>query len=361
MISKVTDARVAVVGAGRVGLACAKILLNQVGCQTVVLVDTLPSTVSTERLERNLCGGATAVVLSNLSELEAVLAAHRIETVICATPFNYNTAVAMAAAGVGANYIDFTEDIDVSAAVSSINTSASSVSQTGLAPGLITYMGLRQFEGMGKPKSLDLRVGALPAVAKSPHFYAITWSPEGLVNEYIKPALRKVDGKIEAVHSLEFQEELVLGGIKYEAFTTSGGVGDLATYDEIPSVEYKTLRYPGHLKVARELVSKPSFNEMVDEAKRTFPSTRQDVVVFAAVATDESNFTRCAAGRIKGNSYLDLTALELSTAGTGCAIVELLSAGSLPQGVVRADMIPFDQLLQTRSYRLIAESTDSSL
>jgi saccharopine dehydrogenase-like NADP-dependent oxidoreductase len=219
----------------------------------------------------------------------------------------------------------------------------------------VNYIGLSLFENLGDPKSLDLRVGALPQVSFGPAHYSITWSPEGLINEYIKPAFRKIQGEFRQIPPLDDLETVIIDGTTYEGFTTAGGVGFLAAYEHVPTVEYKTLRYPGHRDFLQKMFAKVNgnFEDAVEFARQTFTTTRDDVVVLAAVAVDKSGKSAVAGLHFYPSEELGLTALELTTAGIGVAIVELMLNGSLPKGVLHAGQIPFEALLNTSGARLV--------
>lgn len=348
--------KILVVGAGRVGLAFIKIA-RKLGVGEIHAIDASTSAIQKVK-EETECNNT--FVASTTEELQQTFDAIKPDVVVCSTPFTINTTVAKIAAERGINYIDFTEDNQVTEFISSLSVSSTFVPQTGLAPGLVSYIGLDLFAKLGKPYSLDLRVGALPRVAFGPSHYAITWSPEGLINEYIKTAKRKKDGVEQTVQPLIEREELLVDGIIYEGFTTSGGVGDLAAYPHIPNVEYKTLRHPGHL----ENTIKPllwrffedkdfSFDEAVADAKKKFPTTRDDIVVLAAVAKDTDRKMATAGIHFLPDEELGLTALELTTSGTGVAVVELLIEGKLKKGILKPSDIPYGELKTTKAYKLI--------
>lgn len=343
--------KIVIVGAGRVGIACAKIL-RCIGEADVILVDVdqkvLDAAVS---FETRLAAGTGA--------LEGVLQDLKPVVTICATPFYVNISVAKAAQKVGSHYIDFTEDHSVTREIEALGISrVTFVPQTGLAPGLITYIGLSLFQKLGTPKELMLRVGALPQVSLGPSHYAITWSPDGLINEYLNQAVRKTDGVVENVGSLSEEEKLVVNGVTYEAFTTSGGIGNLASYSQVPTVEYKTLRYPGHLSFIQGLLAKVDhdLDNGIALAKKTFSTTRDDVVVLAAIAVDVDGKSASRGIHFYPHDALELTALELTTAGTGVAVVELLLRGELPAGMLLQSDIPFTLLRTTTAYELIFSS-----
>lgn len=355
---------IVIVGAGRVGLATAKII-RHISDWDISLVDTsaealtlADDTLSHDSLPHLLAGSISCYHIEGDTEIEEVITSIRPDVVMCTTPFTITVKVAKAAHTVGCHYVDFTEDTQVTSEISRLAvTSSTFIPQTGLAPGLVSYLGLDLFEELGEPYSLDLRVGALPQVAFGPAHYAITWSPEGLINEYIKPTYRKVGGQVMEVAPLQDLERLLVNGVIYEGFTTAGGVGDLTAYSRIPNVEYKTLRHPGHLDFIKSVIlSGPDFTleKGVGRAKQVFDATRDDIVVLAAHAVDVNRRSASFGAHFGPEPTLGLTALELTTAGTGVAVVELLLDGHLKPGVLRACDIPMDALrLRSKAIELV--------
>lgn len=365
-------AKIAIIGAGRVGTAAAKILLT-ITDNEVVLIDTSEEALKAAYIAcSDLPRAAHRVAFSptipvetyvayGKEQLESTLRSVSPNVIVCATPFSMNIMIAEIASRIGSHYIDFTEDNEVSKAINELNiTSLTFVPQTGLAPGLINYIGLSLFEDLGEPLRLDLRVGALPQVSFGPAHYAITWSPEGLINEYLKPALRKVQGELEVVPPLDEHETLIVNGLRYEGFTTAGGVGNLAAYDHIPTVEYKTLRYPGHLEFLQKMLARvdSNFDDAVELARQTFVTTRDDLVVLVAQAVDVHGKSASAGLHFFPSEDLGLTALELTTAGIGVGILELILAGELETGVLNCSQIPFDKLLGTGAVQLVFDHLD---
>ena len=361
--------KVAIVGAGRVGTAAAKILLS-ITDHEVVLIDSSEDAlkqafIACSDLPRAPYRVALAPTLPletyvayGHDQLEATLRSVDPDVVVCSTPFHINIEVADIANRLGCHYVDFTEDNAVTKAINEMGIARRTfVPQTGLAPGLVNYLGLSLFTELGEPRSLDLRVGALPQVSFGPAHYAITWSPEGLINEYVKPALRKVNGELEEVPPLDDHESLIVNGVNYEAFTTAGGVGMLGAYEHVPSVEYKTLRFPGHLEFMQKMLTKVNgeFEDAVALAREMFVTTRDDVVVLVAFAVDQNGKSASTGLHFYPCEELGLTALELTTAGVGVGVVELILAEELEAGVLNASQIPFDKLMATNSLRLVFE------
>jgi saccharopine dehydrogenase-like NADP-dependent oxidoreductase len=349
-------AKIAIVGAGIVGIAFAKITLA-VTDYSIVLVDRDEDAVLNGLAQ--LIGAMTDLVAERIEVEELHVALDTVDLVACCTPYQHVIPIAEQAAKRGLHYLDFTEDNSVTAAIARLHVSSTFVPQTGVAPGLVNYIGLALTKDRAV-QHLALRVGALPRVSFGPEHYAITWSPDGLINEYLAPVKRKVQGKIVHAEPLQDLETVVVNGVEYEAFTTSGGVGDLSAYTEVPNVEYKTLRHPGHLLFLKNLLSMVSYDQerAVQLARSTFTRTRDDVVVLAVQATAEGGEAKTIGLHFYPNHDLELTAIELTTAGTGVAVAELILTGQLSSGVLRPDQLKLQALLGTGAGRLILRNTE---
>jgi len=96
-----------------------------------------------------------------------------------------------------------------------------------------------------------LRVGALPQNPTVLLGYAFNWSPEGVVNEYLNYCEVIEQGERKWVSAMEWHETLYIDGIALEAFTTSGGLGTMfETYHgRVDNIDYKSIRYPGHMRL----------------------------------------------------------------------------------------------------------------
>ena len=347
---------IAVVGAGRVGIAVAT-LVSQNTPHKVLIIDADPGALNVARatgaaFESRLC--------ETPPELDAELRASRPFAVVCCTPFHINIQIAKICAEIKAHYIDFTEDVGVTKAVAELNPIGTTfVLQTGLAPGLITSVGMSLLKKLCMqnltPTALHMRVGALPEVALFPAAYALTWSSSGLVNEYFQPVERIVNGAVVIAEPLHDHEDIMVDGIHMEAFNTSGGMGVPSMYTGLETVDYKTMRYPGHLAFLQKHLIEPSrkvsisnrLAKGIELAEALFPRTRDDVVYMVVRAQGRSQAGVLHETVLQHRFYGagGLTALELTTAGTGAAVVELL--GSLPTGIMFGGQISLDALLNT--------------
>ena len=161
--------------------------------------------------------------------------------------------------------------------------------QCGLAPGLIGIIGNDLALKFDELRDIELRVGALPRYPNGQLAYSFTWSPFGVINEYINDAEVIQNGVKKTVPSLDGFEYINIEGQEFEAFTTSGGLGTMCdTFKgKLDTLNYKTIRYPGHGKLMRFLMyelilknDKPLLEKILSNAK---PPVDDDVVYVYAV------------------------------------------------------------------------------
>jgi saccharopine dehydrogenase-like NADP-dependent oxidoreductase len=351
---------IVIVGAGRVGCAMSHMLAGLSDIEVTVLDK------SAEALEG--CSAERTFVAANATELKAAVRASAPFVVVCCTPFTVNIQLAKLCAELKCHYIDFTEDVSVTKAIRDLApTESTFILQTGLAPGLVTSIGMHLLDALEAEGlttlGLKQRVGALPQVGELPAAYALTWSSEGLINEYYQPVERIKRGELFIDEPLTDHERLIINGEELEAFNTSGGLGDPSMYLKrgLDFADYKTMRYPGHLAFLEHALKKPlqdlsgtaRIERGVELATRLFPYTRDDVVYLAVRAyatgsgnweTHEKSYTR------KFKAAGGLTALELTTSGTGVACVELLLGDELPRGIVFGGEVPFLAIQHTYAW-----------
>ena len=124
-----------------------------------------------------------------------------------------------------------------------------------------------------------MRVGALPQYPSNALNYNLTWSTDGVINEYCEPCEAIVDGQLSEVPALEEREEFSLDGVTYEAFNTSGGLGTLCETlkGKVRTLNYRTIRYPGHAAIMKALLNDLRLRDRRDVLKDIFenalPST----------------------------------------------------------------------------------------
>ena len=353
--------KVLVVGAGKIGVSIAQVLTES-GDYQVTLGEGMAEPVTARGL-----GGVEYTVLdvNDAGALRRALGG--VEVVISALPYFLNVAVAEAAKAARVHYFDLTEDVGAARQVLALAEGADSVfvPQCGLAPGFISIVANHLVKRFDEPEDVRLRVGALPQFPDNALKYNLTWSTEGLINEYCNTCEAIHNGERRELLPLEGLEHFSLDGVDYEAFSTSGGVGTLCdTLDgRVRNLNYKTVRYPGHRDMIQMLVRdlklcdrRDIFKDLIEHG---IPVTRQDVVlIFVAVTgrrdglLTQENYVKKIYGDAQGPG---LSAIQATTAAGICAMVDLHRAGKLPAtGFVRQEDTDLDDFIANRFGRVYA-------
>lgn len=285
------------------------------------------------------------------------------DAVVSALPFFLNKSIAKIAHDKGKHYFDLTEDTETTAYIRSLSETAKGVMapQCGLAPGLIGIVGADLTKTFTKLRDIELRVGALPRYPNGLMAYSFTWSPAGVINEYLNDAEAIHNGERKMVTSLDGIEYINIEGQEFEAFTTSGGLGTMCeTYEgKVDTLNYKTIRYPGHAKLMRflmyELIMKENTDQLEEILKTAKPPVKEDVVyVYAVVEGWEKErlfrneyFKKFHPIEIGGRQW---RAISWTTAASLAAVVEMVANGDLPnQGFIKQEEIAFDAFLETKN------------
>jgi saccharopine dehydrogenase-like NADP-dependent oxidoreductase len=171
------------------------------------------------------------------------------------------------------------------------------VLQTGIAPGYIDVLAHGMFLkfcrdfGVDKVDKLEFKVGALTDHAVAPHFYGFTWSPVGVATEYVKDAVVLRNFKKTTLPALSETSKIIIDGIAYEDDLTSGGAADLpdALAGKVRSLDYKTLRHPGHYGWVKEQLAgfkneKDKIAALQRRMEEVIPHIEDDrIILYAAV------------------------------------------------------------------------------
>lgn len=285
------------------------------------------------------------------------------DAVVSALPYFLNKPIAKAAHDNDMHYFDLTEDVETTNFIRDLSKTAKSVMapQCGLAPGLIGIVGADLANEFTKLRDIELRVGALPRYPNGLLAYSFTWSPAGVINEYLNDAEAIHNGKRKMVSSLNGFEYINIEGQEFEAFTTSGGLGTMCeTYEgKVDTLNYKTIRYPGHGKLMRflmyELVMKTDKQQLQEILEIAKPPVKEDVVYVYAVVEGwkgekifRNEFYRAYYPiEINGQMW---RAISWTTACSIAAVVEMVAEGTLPnKGFIKQEEIPFDKFLATKN------------
>ncbi|WP_430809538.1 MULTISPECIES: saccharopine dehydrogenase family protein [unclassified Carboxylicivirga] len=283
------------------------------------------------------------------------------DAVVSCLPFKYNIVIARLAHQLGIHYFDLTEDIKTSKAISSMAKTSKGIMapQCGLAPGYIAIVGFDLIKKFTRLRDVELRVGALPRYPNGLLGYSFNWSPAGVINEYIEDAEVIASGQRKYVSSLMGVETINIEGREYEAFYTSGGLGTLCKTLEgkVDTLNYKTIRYPGHARLMRFLITelilkdkRETLEEILTLAK---PPVNEDLVhVYAAVEGwqedklfREEFFHTYLPQTIDGVRY---RAISWTTAASVCSVIELVHQGKVPaKGYLKQEDINLNHFLAT--------------
>lgn len=253
--------RFLVIGAGMQGSACAFDLLSQPGTKSVVLADRdlghVPAFLDRWK------GGALDLLRLDIQDHQALEGAiWRADSVLSAAPYHFNADLARVAVKAGVHYADLGGNTEIVFAQKQLDAQATQsritvVPDCGVAPGMVNVLAAEGIRRLDETESVKIFVGGLPQQPEPPLNYMVVYSLEGVLDYYTSPGWVLRDGKRIQVEALSEIEHVVfpypVG--KLEAFHTAGGISTMPfTYEgKIRTMEYKTLRYPGHAAILRPI------------------------------------------------------------------------------------------------------------
>jgi lysine 6-dehydrogenase len=250
-----------VFGAGMMGSAVAYDLAMAGPGDEIVLTDISPDKAA--RAARAIGPTVTPLVLDVANDRLVRAALQDAAAAVSAVSYAVNVPLTRAAIDARVPLVDLGGNNDIVLQQRAMHTEArrrgvTIIPNTGLAPGLVNILAMTGFHELDAAEAIHLRVGGLPLHPRPPLNYQIVFSPEGLLNEYVERATVLKDGRIEEVDSLTGLETIEFpppfGTL--EAFATSGGVSLLPELlaGKVGTLDYKTIRYPGHCEKFRTLL-----------------------------------------------------------------------------------------------------------
>lgn len=356
MKTKQPSKSIGILGGGKIGTTLAHMLRHDLitvrGIRQVVVGD-IAHEVDVE------------IDATDPANLEDFVSKH--DAIISALPFALNKSVAETCRAMEKSYFDFTEDTDTTRHIQELakDSKATFMPQCGLAPGAINIVAASLIESFNGPvQNAELRVGALPLTTTNEMKYYLSWSTAGLVNEYIQPCDALHLGVPVKLLPLDGLETVILDGVEYEAFNTSGGVATMCeTYaGKVKSLNYKTMRYPGHCEHMRfvirdlNLQARPELLEQIMD--HGVPLTESDVVIIYCNVIGEHD------GRLVQRSFVhkvlpktvvphNYSAIQIATAGSMAGLIELWANGYIGPGFVRQESIKLEDFVATRWGRMV--------
>jgi len=324
-------AKIAIVGSGNIGWALRQLLKNDYDLKQGDIADGFDA-LDIEQVKDFLKGN---------------------DAVISAGPFKVNKNIAKVAADFGIAYFDLTEDVETTEYIKTLESKSILMPQCGLAPGAINICAAGMMKEFDKVNEVLMRVGALPRFTTNEMSYYLSWSTNGLINEYCNEADAIYEGKPVKVMPLEGIEKIVIEGESFEAFNTSGGCATMCeTYeDEVENLTYKTIRYPGHVSHMKFLFNDLHLKKNKEILEKLFdkevPRTKNDVIIFFIKVIGVID------GVLQEKTYLrkiygdeKLSAIQLTTASGVCSALKMYLDGKITnQGFTKQESLSWDDFL----------------
>ena len=249
-----------VLGAGLQGCACAFDLLRSSSDNRVTLADLHP-----EHLPKFLDGFGdrlrpVRLDVTDEAAVRALMTGH--DAVMSAIPYYFNGPMARLAVEAGAHFADLGGNTEIVFEQKKLHDAAlakgiSVIPDCGLAPGMVNILAAEGIRRIERPEKVKIYVGGLPQHPEPPLNYQIVYSLEGALDYYTTPSWVLRGGKPTQVDALSELEDVEFPSPvgTLEAFHTGGGISTMpfAWQGKIDVMEYKTLRYPGHVAVVRPM------------------------------------------------------------------------------------------------------------
>ncbi|WOV87875.1 saccharopine dehydrogenase C-terminal domain-containing protein [Sporosarcina oncorhynchi] len=253
--------KVVVLGAGLMGKEAVRDLVKSDDVTKVYLADL--NTRPAEDFAEQLMSDKLDILwldASNDLQLQEVMALG--DVVINALFYTFNEKVAKIAVDIGVHSIDLgghiggATDAVLELAEKAEAKGVTIIPDLGVAPGMINILAGYGAGKLDKIDTIKLYVGGIPVEPELPLNYNVVFSLEGVFDHYTDPSHVIRDGELREIPSLSEVESIYFD--KYgelEAFHTSGGTSTLTkTFKDIQTLEYKTIRYPGHAEKFQLLV-----------------------------------------------------------------------------------------------------------
>ena len=308
--------RVAIIGKGNIGWAIKELLKNDYDIKQGDITDGFDA--------------------RDIEQVRVFL--EDVDAVISAGPFAINKNIGAVAAELNIGYFDLTEDVETTEFIRGIKSNNVMMPQCGLAPGAINICAASLMKEFDHVSEVMMRVGALPRFTTNEMSYYLSWSTNGLINEYCNEADAIYEGKSIKVMPLEGAEKMIIEGESYEAFNTSGGCATMCeTFEnKVDNLSYKTIRYPGHLNHMKFLFNDLHLKKNKDVLEKLFdkevPRTTNDVIIFFVKVIGEIE------GILQEKTYLRkiygddrFSAIQRTTASGVCSCLEMYFKNQIPK------------------------------
>ena len=249
-----------VLGAGLQGSACAFDLLRDPEVTRVTLADIDPGLRARYLDDHDPRLHSVALDVTDLAAVLGLMREH--DAAMSALPYYFNGAMARLAVEAGCHFADLGGNTEIVLEQKKLDEEArakglSIMPDCGLAPGMVNILAAEGIRRLDKTDKVRIFVGGLPQHPEPPLNYQIVYSLEGALDYYTTPSWILRDGKRTTVEALSELEDVEfprpIGTL--EAFHTGGGISTMPfTWEgKVREMEYKTLRYPGHVAVVKPM------------------------------------------------------------------------------------------------------------
>lgn len=378
-----------VLGAGRQGVAAAYDLALFGEASQVMLADSDGELArsSADQVNTLLNSKIARAMLLDVRDDAAVrraLKGHHVA--LSAVPYFYNLALTQTAIQCGVSFCDLGGNTDIVRQQHALDREASRVGVSvvpdcGMGPGMGNTLAVYAMGLLDEPEHVYMYDGGLPQEPQQPWNYALTFSIEGLTNEYYGGITILREGELcHAPCFTEFEMIDIPPIGRLEAFLIAGGVstapwtfrGRLKTY------QLKVLRYPGtfaQLKAFSDLglfdpkpiqvdgervIPRKVFNALFDPQVRR--DHLKDVCVIHIVAVGKKN-GQPAEAKVEVIDYYDektgFTAMQRTTGWHMSIVAAMIAKGAIPAGSVPLELaVPgsaFVQEARKRGFKISEE------
>jgi saccharopine dehydrogenase-like NADP-dependent oxidoreductase len=364
--------KVIIAGAGGIGRAAGLIMAEQADFDCEIYIGDLHRSIADEAADWIRKGASSLVQIETFQLHPSELTEHldyvlrSADILLDCLPGSEAPRMAEFSKKYQLHYVNLTECVSESQQVMEIARDASTgfILQSGLAPGYIDVLAHHLFKefasefGDQHVEHISMKVGALPRTTTAPHYYGFTWSPIGVATEYLKDAVIIRNGLKTTCPSLSETGTLIIDGIRYEDDFTSGGAADLPDFfsGKVRSLDYKTIRYPGHFDWVRAQLggiqeTEDQVRALMDSMAASVPHAEEDMIILyvSVRGRDSKGILRIKERSLKIEpSYVGshrLKAIQTATAAPMLEAARMLLTGKY-KGPILQSQIDTDAFLQ---------------
>ena len=245
--------KVIVLGSGKIGSIMARAFSESNPGAKVTLGD-ISEKRAKEAASKIRGANGTIIATSDHEALTEQLSGY--DLILGALPgdYGYRALEAAIAAKVDTVDVSFTPENPTQLDGDARSAGVTVIPDCGVAPGLSNILTGYSVSRLDKVREVHIMVGGIPETPVPPLGYTITWSAEGLIDEYVREVTIIEKGERVQVPALSGLEEIDFPGIgKLEAFYTDGLRTLAVSFPEVENMWEKTLRYSGHVEKVRLL------------------------------------------------------------------------------------------------------------